>query len=269
MTIKTRTIVVTPRTAKTWLATNSENRSLSSDWVNKLARDMRSGDFPNVGEAIKFDENGDLIDGQHRLAAVVQSGVAIEFLVVEGVPREYRYKLDKGRKRSVADELTMRHGIPSAMMVAATVRLVLQWQIEEVKSESYKPTDAEIVDFAVDNREAVAEAVRYGMNLRNDLGASPSATAAVFFLTREIDAATAVEFWTGLYKGAGLVEGDPELTLRNAIVKLSQNAVGTKQIKPFLAMLVYAWNAKRRGKKIRRLVPKKLAELTDEHFRLA
>lgn len=269
MTIKTRTVVVSPRTAKTWLATNRENRTLSPDWVNKLARDMRSGDFPNVGEGIKFDEDGDLIDGQHRLAAVVQSGVSVEFLVVEGVPREHRYKMDKVRKRSTADELTMRFGIPSAAMAVATGRLVLQWEIEEIKSESYKPTDAEIVDCVVQHRDAIGEAVRYGMTLRADLGASPSATAAVHFLTRRIDAATAVEFWHGVHKGSGLVEGDPELTLRNAIVKLNQATAGAKQVKPFLAMLAYAWNAKREGRKIKRLAPKKLAELTDEHFRLA
>lgn len=267
--LRHRKMSVTPRMAKDWLSTNCENRTLSSDWVDKLARDMANGDFPNVGETIKFDQDGNLIDGQHRLSAVVQSGRQIEFIVVEGIDRDHRYKMDKQRRRTAADELTMRFQMPSAKLVSAATRLVLLWQIEEVKSEGYKPTDAEIVEFSVKNRETLVSAVRFGVNLRHEIGAIPSASAAMYFLTHEIDATMAVGFWTGVQKGSGLVDGDPELTLRNAIIRWNQVTQGSKLVKPFLALLAQGWNAKREGKRIRRLGPKQLAELTDEHFRLA
>jgi hypothetical protein len=266
--LKHRKLLVTPRMAKDWLSTNCENRTLSQDWVDKLARDMANGDFPNIGETIKFDQDGNLIDGQHRLSAVVQSGRQIEFIIIEGIDRQHRYKMDKQRKRTAADELTMRFQMPSAKLVAATARIVLLWQIEEIKSEGYKPTDSEIVEFGVKNREPMINAVRYGVNLRHEIGAIPSAAAAMYFLTHEIDPALAVDFWTGVQKGSGLIDGDPELTLRNAIVRMNQVTQGSKLVKPFLGLLAQAWNAKREGKKIRRLGPKSLTELTDEHFRL-
>lgn len=266
--LKHRNVKVSPRLAKEWLATNRENRNVSSDWVDKLARDMRNGQFPNIGEAIKFDRNGDLIDGQHRLMAVVQSGCTVEFTVTTGVQRDDRYKLDKGRKRSAADELHMKHGIPSGMMAVAAARIVLIWQIGETKSEKYKPTDAEIVEFVVDNRDLMTRAVRYGTNLRNEVGVSPSIAAAMFFLTWEIQVADALAFWESVHKGAGLAEGDPALTLRNALVRACR---GTNPPKPksVMAMIASAWNAERTGRKIKRLMLRPTGELTDESFKLA
>src|SRR5438105_4834244 len=72
--LKSRIVKVTPELARQWLESNEDNRRLSDEWVRKLARDMVNDEFPNVGETLKFDEKGRLIDGQHRLRAVVLSG---------------------------------------------------------------------------------------------------------------------------------------------------------------------------------------------------
>lgn len=266
--LKSKKMPVTPQLAKKWLATNTDNRRVSPGWVSKLARDMRNGQFPNVGETIKFDEEGHLIDGQHRLEALVEAGVTVEFFVIEGIPREDRFKMDKNRRRSASDELTMGHGIPSAKSAQAVTRLVLLWEVEEVRGEVYKPTDAEIVDYVVANRDSIGQAVRYGMGLRNEIGALPAAFGALYFLTYRIDAATALEFWEGVRNGEGLHAGDPELALRALIIRHAK-AGGEKPVKPFLAAGAKAWNAKREGKKMKALALKGLTELTDEHFKLA
>lgn len=266
--LKTRKVKVTPQLAKQWLKTNSDNRRLSEPHVKKLARDMVNNDFPNIGETLKFDTEGHLIDGQHRLEAVALSGQTIEFIVVENVEREHRYRMDKGRPRKVSDQLTMQYRIPSAQMAAATVRIILMWQIEVIKSETFKPTDSEIIEYAVANTDLLNQAVRYGMTLRNEIGALPSATAALYFLTYQIDAAEALNFWESLKTGEGLHKGDPELTLRAAIGRLQVKG-GEKNPKTFMAMVAKAWNARREGKKIQVLPPKPSAELTDENFKLA
>lgn len=266
--LKTRKVQVTPELAKKWLATNQDNRKLSDAHVRKLARDMSNDDFPNLGETIKFDTEGHLIDGQHRLEAVRLSKKTIEFFVIEGIPREYRYRMDKNRVRKVSDQLTMQHRIPSAQMAVAAVRIVLMWQIEVIKSETFKPTDSEIIDFTVKNAEAVNQAVRYGMALRTEIGALPSPTAALYFLTYEIDAFEALQFWDLLKTGEGLHKGDPELTLRAAIGRLQVKG-GEKNPKTFMAMIAKAWNARREGKKIQVLAPKLPGDLTDDHFKLA
>lgn len=266
--LKARKVQVTPELAKKWLKTNIDNRKLSEAHVRKLARDMSNDDFPNLGETIKFDAEGHLIDGQHRLEAVKLSGKTVEFFVVEGLLREHRYRMDKVRPRKISDQLTMQHRIPSAQMAAATVRIILMWQIEVIKSETFKPTDSEIIDFTVQHADLVNQAVRYGMQLRTEIGALPSATAALYFLTYQIDAAEALNFWEALKTGEGLHKGDPELTLRAAIGRLQVKG-GEKNPKSFMAMVAKAWNARREGKKIFVLPPKPVTELTDENFKLA
>ena len=266
--LKTKKMPVTPQLAKQWLAMNTDNRKPSANWIGKLARDMRNGQFPNIGETIKFDTEGHLIDGQHRLMAVIESGKTIEFIIVEGIARENRFKMDKNRRRSASDELTMGYGIPSAKSAQAVCRLVLLWEVEEIRGEVYKPTDAEIVDYVVANRDAIGQAVRFGMGLRNEIGALPAAFGALYYLTYRIDAATGLEFWEGVMRGERLTSGDPELALRNLIIRHAQKG-GEKPVKPFLAAGAKAWNAKREGKKMKTLALKGLTELTDEHFKLA
>lgn len=266
--LKARKVKVTPQLAKQWLKTNEDNRNVSEEWVKKLARGMSKDDFPNVGETIKFDTDGHLIDGQHRLMAVVLADKTIEFFVIEGIERDNRYRMDQGRTRKPSDELTMKHHLPNAQMAVATVRIVLMWQIEVIKSQTFTPTNQEIIDYAVENAELVNQAVRYGMNLRGDIGALPSPTAALYFLTYQIDAGEALQFWELVKTGEGLHSGDPELTLRGAITRLRGKG-GEKNPKTFMAMVAKAWNARREGKKIKVLAPKLPADLTDDSFKLA
>jgi hypothetical protein len=142
------------------------------------------------------------------------------------------------------------------------------WEVEEIKSEMYKPTDTEIVDYVVAHQDLFNQAVRYGMNLRKDIGALPSPAAALYFLTYRIDAAMALEFWASVLSGEGLRAGDPEHALRAAIIRRDKQG-GEKPAKPFLAMCAKAWNARREGKKIKMLSPKPLGELTNDSFKLA
>jgi predicted nucleic acid-binding Zn ribbon protein len=67
-------VYVTPEMAERWLGHNKVNRNLRNRRVDQFARDMRSGRWQLTGEAIKFGKSGNLIDGQHRLWAVIESG---------------------------------------------------------------------------------------------------------------------------------------------------------------------------------------------------
>lgn len=86
------------------------NRNLSESRVNTLAHEMRQGRyFTDTGETIKFSITLDgvevLIDGQHRLRAIIKANKTISLWVVRGVPIEaFRY-LDQGKGREVKDIL--------------------------------------------------------------------------------------------------------------------------------------------------------------------
>lgn len=117
-------VTITPEIAKAWLDVNIENnRNLSKRIVDKYARDMNAGQWLFTGDAIRFDKTGKLIDGQHRLAAVEQSGKAIKSLVVYNCDSEVMGVLDTGFARRVRDVLHM-NGHSNAANLATTLRLL-------------------------------------------------------------------------------------------------------------------------------------------------
>ena len=79
--MKVQQSTITPEYAKELLDYNKKNRSLSKATVDRYAEDMRKDNWQQNGEAIKIDWDGNLIDGQHRLAACVKSGVSFDKLL--------------------------------------------------------------------------------------------------------------------------------------------------------------------------------------------
>ncbi|WP_460985736.1 ParB N-terminal domain-containing protein, partial [Staphylococcus aureus] len=68
-----------------------------------------SGDWKNAGDTIRFDKDGSLIDGQHRLLACVNTNLAQNFLIVYGLDSEVFDVIDNGKGRTNADVLGMKH----------------------------------------------------------------------------------------------------------------------------------------------------------------
>jgi len=80
-----------------------KNRKLSIKHIEELAKKMSDGKWiHNNGDTIRLTEDGAVCDGNHRLHAVIKSGVTIQALVIK-VPNESIDTIDKGRKRSDAD----------------------------------------------------------------------------------------------------------------------------------------------------------------------
>lgn len=108
--MKTRIELITPEAAQKYLSRNTHNyRPVRQHVVAAYADDMKSGKWERNGEAIVFDSNGVLKDGQHRLMAIAQSGIAQKMVIVEDVdPIVEIY--DIGVKRS-SGQIAMASGV--------------------------------------------------------------------------------------------------------------------------------------------------------------
>jgi len=73
--------VVTPEMAAEWLKKNKGNRPVIKAAVSAYARDMQAGKWRPVHQPIAFDARNNLVDGQHRLHAIVKSGECIRMCV--------------------------------------------------------------------------------------------------------------------------------------------------------------------------------------------
>jgi len=95
-----------PRLASKFLRSNSDdNRKLSNPTVKKYARDMTMNRWDLTAEPIMVTQCGELINGQHRLQAVVLSGKTVKFTLAT-VPDSSTFRvLDQGRARKNTDIL--------------------------------------------------------------------------------------------------------------------------------------------------------------------
>ena len=67
-----------------------------------MADDMRAGRFVVTHQAIAFDAKGNLIDGQHRLRAVIMSGVTVTMQVAFDCEIGVGAPIDIGIRRSTS-----------------------------------------------------------------------------------------------------------------------------------------------------------------------
>lgn len=97
---------VTPAIAQQWLTEkNHRNRNLTQHRVKQYADDMASGKWYETHQGIAFYESGDLADGQHRLAAIAQSGVCVDMIVTFGVSDSASIGIDAHRARHTKDQI--------------------------------------------------------------------------------------------------------------------------------------------------------------------
>ena len=100
--MKTRIETITPALATEWLDKhNSVNRKISEPTVQSYAMDMKNGRWTLTHQGIAFDTEGNLQDGQHRLWAIVFSGITLEMMVTRGCAgrsaEQRPYPQDHGR----------------------------------------------------------------------------------------------------------------------------------------------------------------------------
>ena len=95
--------LVTEDIARSWLERNFCNRPISQSLVEMYERDMKEGRWKTNGATICFSKNGELIDGQHRLTAIVHTGIPQYMWVMTGITKTCH--IDDGRKRTLKDQV--------------------------------------------------------------------------------------------------------------------------------------------------------------------
>lgn len=242
-----RVVDITPAVAAQMLDKNVKNRKVSNRNFGTLVRAMKNGEWELNGEAIKVDLNGFVLDGQHRLHAVVESGVTIRTFLIEGLSSSTQDTMDTGKSRGLADVLAIR-GEPNATTTAAVTRRVFLYRRHGLRSatlSSFPTTVKETLNFLDSNewiKDLALPAARIGR-----LAKLPGAlTGLLMVVFSEIDQDDADDFFEKLTTGAGLDAGSPLLTLRKQLMKLHEDK-GTTNQTYLAAITIKAWNKYRAG----------------------
>ncbi len=238
---------------------NDKNyRKLKKAWARALQSYMREGDFTFNYDSVMFDENGNLLNGQHRMTAAVAAKMPLRVVVIRGVPAEVGLitTVDRGLARTLHDELLNRGEQNVNRLVVA---LVQSWHYERSQSpipgRTQKIPVLKMVAFLNENpeiRESVAVAGRYGIAqcLRTGTGAF-----CHFAMTRACGGSELPTlFFRDFAKQVGLKEGDPALLLRRRLEQNRKRSVARLHNLEKAALTIKAWNAWVRQLTISRLV---------------
>lgn len=242
--------LVTPEMAKVLLATMGANRKPKNRQVQELSSAMTGGLFAFNGEPLIVDDQGQLMDGQHRCLACVRSGHAFPALIVRGIRRNAFDTIDQGGRRTAADVFTMREEKHAAAK-AATLRFLLAHEREKgLWNVTGLTTTIRDLEAALPRYPALETSITLARRLNDLSGVSCALMAALHWLMAQKDKALADEFFARLGDGVGLNRDDPAYLLREMLRGLRAAKRKPTQ-REFCAQFTHAWNAARQNRKLR------------------
>lgn len=118
---------ITPDEARTLLKNNSVNRPLIASQLASLEAELKRGGMQLTHQGIAVSSTGKLLDGQHRLHAIANTGISARMLYSWDLPDSVFSVLDSGSKRSASDVLHTDGAINTTAMAAA-IRLFIFWK---------------------------------------------------------------------------------------------------------------------------------------------
>ena len=261
--MKFEKINITPSMAAGFLKNNPMNRKLKKRIVASYAVAMKNGDWKEDSpEVISFSGGGVLIDGQHRLNAIVVAQVPVTMWVATDVPKEVFVCLNQGAKRTTADIFGIK-GVSNENLTAATIKAYLKIKSGVVLYGSSNSEDKVYTEFLLNtymkSPEYWQQIVQEGEKFYKDFMKiiPPSFICAYYAAFCDVDKVQAKQFMERLTTGVGIVSNtDPIKLLRTHFLKQQSSY---KKTTPYFNNVVFikAWNAFREKRLVHQLTFKK------------
>lgn len=250
---------ITPDDARAMLDLNHRNRTLSQPSVVRIAELIKRGEWmEDSTDAIGLDTDGGVVNGQHRLHAVILADEPIRALVMRDVRPDVIKVIDQGRGRNLAQFLSMdgRYEHPSALAVALQWIYRIRYGYERTLPQEFTPTVPQLLDLLGEHpniQHSIPSAIAVWQSLKVNKGM----LAAYHYAFASVAPEAADEFFDQLANGEYLERGEPVHTLRERLVE-NNGKPKERQAKNYeiAAWLVKSWTAKRED---RQITPKQLS----------
>lgn len=250
-------LTITPDFAKDLIGHKHEHqRSVRHRHVEYLADAMKNGRWRYTMDPIRLDDNLQVIDGQHRLLAVIKSGRPQKFLVAILTDPEAFYALDQGVSRSLND---IRATLGKKQISRTLIGAILLEHRGFTPRSSQNVVSKEDTDRIIDAFPLMEE-VRYlekvGVRCKvQGVGSMAAAIAAM-----RVNKIEALKFFSAVFQMTSVID-DKEvhqahmlyLFLRNTREKGGGRTSGEHYIMEAAYKSIRAWNAWRRGEMITKL----------------
>jgi hypothetical protein len=282
---------VTPQMADEWLKLNTENRPIKPSHVKFLQTEIMAGRFLATGQPIVF-VGKKLVDGQHRLLAIVRADKAVDMMVVHHPVNEQTkqifHVIDTGVNRSFADLLSLK-GETNATTLAAVLRTLERYYAakdligpdDEAIPYSYLSKQVTISRLSRENVQSTGLTCTYDnpqkLTRKQELTwlekypesrtsttfagrytktqiLTNSTLGALHYILTEVDPLRTEDFLIALVEGGSPRDSALHL-IRETLIRMRSDSTATSRSLAFsyVALLVFsAWNATKTGKTLKK-----------------
>jgi hypothetical protein len=239
-------MTITPRDATEWLRCNRNNRPVRKRHVEFLAQEILDGNWQVNGQPIVIAEDEQVLDGQHRLFAIVEAGKSIKSMVVYGISPDAFKTIDTGAVRTGADALFLyfpqvQHYIVKACATAA------QWcsRMDRKAIGHGRLSNTAVIEYVKEHLSMLqcAETLQGYPHEARPLSLGCGVALYEMFQRKNQDDAS--RFMRRLYTGEDIIRSDPEYILRAAFIRDAAQ-VAKYPLAIRMRMVIKGWNWSRR-----------------------
>lgn len=253
-------VVVDPVLAGKLLDLNTENRPIRQREVRLWNNILEHGEWQYTHQGIAIDNRGVLQDGQHRLTAIVQTGIPAEMQISIGMPPENFAAIDNGLRRTFGD-VVARRGIAQAPRVGSAARIIALYNDYPKRPWSAKVSNAEVdmlISAELPNGEGtvgeqIYEASQAAYALWRQMGINRTAATVGIYVLWELfgkDDQNVQTFLEGMHTPEFMSGKDARFVLRRyclSPVKRDRSAI------THLALFIKTWNKFIQGQDVEQL----------------
>jgi hypothetical protein len=259
MTPNARVETITPNMARQLLEKNSMNRPFNQNNLDALKKEINNNNYFLTGESIKIAKDGTLLDGQHRLRAILETGKAVKIFVIRDLETEAFKYMDTGRPRQAGDVLAIE-GIKNPMKIASIAKFIIGYNKDKTFNSairgnadkgSRRITNADVSDFVNKNLNSLVDSYEFGYGKGRKL-IQGKLVASMHYVLKKIDPMQADGFIEALVTGTGLIKGHPIHQLRDIFIHDNRS---TKKLptRAKVHLIIRAWNLVRTKKTVSNL----------------
>lgn len=210
---------ITPEMAVRLLDANKLNRPLGQGHAERIASQITEGKWRFNGDTIKISTTGDVLDGQHRLWAIIESKTAVDSIIVYGIERDAFSTIDTIRKpRSLGDTVALNGNARYRNVIGTALAWLLRW--ERGCLETYRTPQNRIensdVEHALKVNPGIVRAVERAMSVRSI--ANAGIMGFLFYIVVNRNEEIGERLMNTLGDPAGVGVNDPFFRLRHYFI---------------------------------------------------
>lgn len=213
--VRTMAVQLTPAVARRMIERNTHNRKISEKVIQKYEAEIRAGEWRLTPGGIGFNDRGELVDGQHRLHAIVRANQTTPMLITLGLPSSSQEKVDRQRRRTLFDALYLAGLATNRQEVEIATCLTRRM----VRSESgVVPSDSMVKQTLDCHLEHIRIVVAAMKGERKTRGLCQASFLSAAVLYHEIAPDKCLEFLEGVRTGAMLTQDHPAMRMRRFLL---------------------------------------------------